>query len=331
MNSSAKNALALIVVVGGTAVALALGYVGFVVVPRETSTDVWGVTMALSLGFLGLLASRRIASSIATTYNVAEVEVRGPILRGTMGFLAPPAASADESVDVIEAADSDPSVEALLVKLNTPGGQVVPSDDIRRAVESFDGPTVAYASDVCASGGYWIASAADEIHARDTSLVGSIGVIGSRFNAVEMAEKLGLSYERFAAGRYKDTGTPFREMDEEERSYMQSLIDGFYEAFVERVADGREMTEDDVRDTEAKVYLGSEAVDVGLVDDVSTPDDVTDRLEDLVGDEVSKRVFEPRRSLREQLSTGAYRSAYALGAGVASVFDDDELDVRVER
>jgi len=84
---------------------------------------------------------------------------------------------------------------------------VVPSDDIRLAAERFDGPTVAYATDVCASGGYWIASGCDELWAREGSIVGSIGVIGSRVNASALAEKVGLSYERFAAGDYKDAGT----------------------------------------------------------------------------------------------------------------------------
>ncbi len=331
MTSTVRNAAAVAIVVGGTAAALIVGYFGFVFVPEETEADVWGIMMFLTLGFMGLWVSRRIASNVASTYNVAEVGVQGPILRGQMGLLAPPATQADEVVEEIEKADAADDAEALLVKLNTPGGQVVPSDDIRQAVEEFDGPTVAYATDVCASGGYWIASAADEVHARDTSLVGSIGVLGSKVNAVEMAEKLGLSYERFTAGRYKDAGTPLKEMDDEERSYIQGIIDDFYDVFVERVAEGRDLTEEDVRDTEAKVYMGEEAREVGLVDDVGTRDEVEGRLEELVGDEVRVRKFEPVRGFREQLAAGANRVAYSFGAGVASVFDEDELDVRVER
>jgi len=109
-------------------------------------------------------------------------------------------AEADEIVDQIERADEDSGVRALLLKLNTPGGEIVPSEDIRIAAERFDGPTIAYATDVCASGGYDIAAGCDELWAREGSIVGSIGVIGSRVNAADLADRLGLSYERLAAG-----------------------------------------------------------------------------------------------------------------------------------
>jgi len=95
---------------------------------------------------------------------------------------------------------------------------VLPSDDIRRAAAEFDGPTLAYATDTCASGGYWIASGCDELWARDASLVGSIGVVGSRPNAAGLADKLGISYEQFTAGEYKDAGVPLREIEDDDAS-----------------------------------------------------------------------------------------------------------------
>ena len=132
---------------------------------------------------------------------------------------------ADAIVDQIQAADADRNTEALVVRLNTPGGEVVPSDDVRRVVVDFDGPTVAYATDVCASGGYWIASACDRVVARENSLVGSIGVIGSSLNASELADRRGVDYERFVAGDYKDAGTPLRDLRADERDYLSWLVD----------------------------------------------------------------------------------------------------------
>jgi protease-4 len=216
-----------------------------------------------------------------------------------------------------------------LVKLDTPGGQVVPSDDIRNAAADFDGPTVAYATDVCASGGYWIASGCDELWARRGSIVGSIGVIGSRVNVSELAEELGVSYERFAAGKYKDAGMPLKELSEDERQYLQGIIDGFYDDFVERVAEGRDMEPEAVRDTEARIYLGDEAHDLGLVDDIGTRDDVEAHVEDLLDAEVSVREFEPEKGLAARLRGGATAVAYAAGAGAASVFVDGDHDFRL--
>ena len=325
--SKLTGALQTSIVLVGTAVALVAGYLGFVMVPELADVSVWSVVFVVSLGFVGLFVSQRIASSLVSPYNTAEVAVSGPITReGPTGLVPSRGFPAERIVDAIERADEDSGVDALVMRLNTPGGQVVPSDDIRRAVEDFDGPALAYATDTCASGGYWIASACDEIHARDTSLVGSIGVLGSRVNAKEAADKLGLEYERLVAGRYKDAGTPLKETDEEEREYLQSIIDGFYDEFVGRVAEGREMDEKEIRGTEARVYLGKEAQDEGLVDYVGTREDMEDRLEGILGKEPEIREFTPARSFREQVGTSAGALAYSFGVGVASVLDEKEFE-----
>jgi protease-4 len=212
--------------------------------------------------------------------------------------------------------------------LNTPGGAVVPSDDIRRAAERFDGPTVAYATDTCASGGYWIASGCDELWAREGSIVGSIGVRGSRMTASELLNKAGLEYEQFTAGEYKEAGTPFTEIDEDEREYLQGLIDDYYDQFVETVAEGRSMDADAIRETEAKVFLGEQAHEMGLVDELGTHEDVEERLEHLIDEEVETTELEPTLSVAERLRGGAERVAFAVGAGVASRFTDADGEFR---
>jgi len=237
---------------------------------------------------------------------------------------------ADEIVEQIEAADDDEAVEALLVELNTPGGEVLPSDDIRRAAVDFDGPTLAYATDTCASGGYWIASGCDEVWARDASLVGSIGVVGSRPNAAGLADKLGLSYEQFTAGEYKDAGVPLREIEDNEREYLQNIIDGYYDQFVETVSDGRDMDPQAIRDTEARIYLGTDALEIGLVDELGTETDVENRIGDLIDTAVETQEFEPDRSIAERLGIGAERVAFAAGNGVANVAMSDGRDIEIE-
>nr|WP_135825697.1 signal peptide peptidase SppA [Halorussus ruber] len=300
----------------------------FVVVPEGNLARLLGVVLAVLAGVVGARAAGAIASSRFAGYDVAEVAVEGPITRDGGGSTFPPrpgGASADDVVEQIERADEDANAQALLLKLNTPGGQVVPSDDIRVAAERFDGPTVAYATDTCASGGYWIASGCDAIYARDGSIVGSIGVIGSRVNAAEAADKLGLEYERLAAGKYKDAGNSLKEMTEDERAYLQNLIDGYYDEFVERVTDGRELSDEQVRDTEAKVYLGEEAESIGLVDELGTKRAVKDRLAaDLGVEEVTVEEFAPERNLMERVRGGSQSVAYALGAGVASAFTGED-------
>jgi protease-4 len=313
------------------AIAALLGWLLFVRTPGDL-VDLLGILVLLVVIVAALRLGGRIAETVLPWHNVAEVPVEGPITRdggrpspfsGAIGI------SADEIVDQIERAGEDRGAQALLLRVNTPGGEVVPSDDIRRAAVEFEGPVVAYTSDMCASGGYWIASGCDEIWAHRASLVGSIGVIGSRPNVSELADDLGVSYERFAAGKYKDAGMPLKELSGDDRAYLQGIIDDFYDDFVERVAEGRKLDPEAVRDTEARVYLGSNAAEIGLVDEVGTDEEVQQRLEELLGAEPAIREFTPQRGLAGRLRGGAQSVAYALGSGIASqVSPEDGFDFR---
>jgi protease-4 len=314
-----------ILVVGLLVVAVA-AFALFVDYPTDLA-ELFGVLLVLLARAIAFGVLGRIAGNVFPGYNVAEVTVDGPITRdgGSPSFppSGPTSPGADAIVDRIEAADADEAVDGLLLHLNTPGGEIVPSDDIRLAAESFDGPVLAYTTDVCASGGYWIASACDELWAREASVVGSIGVRGSRVTGKELLEKVGLSYEQFTAGEYKEAGVALDDIDEDERDYLQGLIDGFYDVFVETVAEGRGMDPAFVRETEAKVYLGREAVENGLADELGTREDVLDRLEADLGP-VTVRELKPRAGLLTRFRGGAAGVAYALGAGVASAFLPDD-------
>ena len=325
VRTAARAAVALLV----AGVILAAGWVVFVEYP-QTLTELFGVVIVALLGVLALRIASGVAGSVLPGYNVAEVAVEGQISRDGGGGLAsaPVGASADDIVEQIERADADRGADALLVKLNTPGGEIVPSQDIRLAAERFDGPTIAYATDLCASGGYEIASGCDELWAREGSIVGSIGVIGSRVNAAELADRLGVEYEQLTAGEYKDAGTPLKELEDDEREYLQGLIDDYYDQFVAGVAEGRDLDAETVRDTEARVYLGENALDMGLVDDLGTREAVLDRLETELGTEASVEEFQPQRGIARRLQGGAQRVAYALGAGVAGTLTGESSRFR---
>lgn len=315
-----RLALALI----GGVVGLVVGWVLFVDFGGTTGR-ILGVLLALAVGILGLRAAGNLAENVLAPYNVAEVSVEGPITRdgGSPLPTQPGGVPADAVVEQIEQADEDRNADALVVRLNTPGGEVVPSEDIRDAAAAFDGPTVAYATDTCASGGYWIASGCDHVVSREGSIVGSIGVIMSNVNAKELADKVGLEYERIAAGDYKDAGMPLKEFTEDEREYLQGIADEYYEQFVERVTAGRDLDPETVRETEARVFLGPEAKDRGLVDELGDEETVEDYLETELGRPVETREFVPPTSPVERLRGGAASVAYAFGAGVASVLGSD--------
>lgn len=308
------------------------GYVLFLELPSN-GLELAGVVLLLLLLPLFVRIGSNVAGSLFPAYNVGEVAVSGPITRRSgdspLGA-APVTAAADDIVEQIDRANEDGNVEALLLKMNTPGGEIVPSEDIKLAAERFEGPTIAYATDTCASGGYEIASGCDEIWAREASIVGSIGVRGSRVNAAELADRLGIEYEEFAAGEYKEAGAPLKELAEDEREYLQGLIDDYYEWFVTNVAERREMDRAEVEATEARVYLGKEAVEEGLVDELGTRRDLEDDLERRLGEDVTIRQFEPQHGLGDRLQFSAQRLAFSVGAGIttALVGDDHEFELR---
>lgn len=333
MDSTVERIGRLLIVVLGALAAAVVGWVIFVFGPGGNLASLLGIIATVVLALLGA----RFASNVAYGYfpvdNVAEVTVEGPIRRqsGSRVPNRPSGTPADAIVEQIETADRSESIEGLIVHLNTPGGEVVPSDDIRRAAQEFEGPTIAYATDTCASGGYWIASGCDTIVAREGSIVGSIGVRASRVTAGELLDRVGLTYERLVAGDYKDAGVALREMDEDDREYLQGIVDDYYETFLDRVAEGRDIDESAIRDTEARVFLGPEAADMGLVDQIGTREVVEEWLEDELQTEVSVREFEPPVGLAARLRGGASQVAYAFGAGITAALTDSETESGVPK
>lgn len=311
----------------GLVIAVGLAYLAFVEYPTDF-LDLIGIILLILLGIIGFKVGGNLGGVLFPEYNVAEVAVEGPITRdgGRVSPTVPGHPTADDLVEQIDRANADPAVEGLLLKLNTPGGEVVPSDDIREAVDRFDGPTVAFTTDICASGGYWIASGCDAFIARDASVVGSIGVRGSRLNVAGLTDRLGISHERFIAGSYKDAGSPFRELESHEREYIQSLIDSHYETFIDRVVEGRDLDEDAIRETEARVYLGSDAYELGLVDDIGNRSDAESSLaERLDMPAIRVRQFRPEQPITVKLRSGIERVAFAMGLGLASQLVSDEV------
>ncbi len=317
--------------VAATAVLIATAWALLVEYPQSTR-ELLGIVVVLVLAPLALKLSGLLTSSLLPNYNVAEVTVSGPITRsdGSSPLAAGPVgAPADRIVEQIERANADSSVDALLMKLNTPGGEIVPSEDIKLAAERFDGPTVAYATDVCASGGYEIASGCEQLWAREGSIIGSIGVVGSRVTAAELADRLGLEYEQLTAGEYKDAGVPLKELEDHEREYLQGIVDDYYEQFVENVAERRELDSTEIRETEARVFLGARALEEGLVDDLGTREELLEELETRLGKPVIVEAFEPQYPLTARLGSGGRQLAFAFGTGVAKAVTGDDRPLRL--
>jgi protease-4 len=169
-------------------------------------------------------------------------------------------------------------VRAVVLRINSPGGGVAASQEMHEAVRRFRAETrkkvVVSMSSVAASGGYYVACAADKIYANPGSITGSIGVIAEWFNYGDLLRWAKMEDIVIKSGALKDAGSPTRPLTEAERAYFQGLIDNMYNQFVSAVAAGRKMKDDSVRKlADGRVYTGQEAKQNGLVDELGTLQD----------------------------------------------------------
>jgi protease-4 len=176
-------------------------------------------------------------------------------------------------------AGDDPAIKAVVLRINSPGGTVTASDilyhELRLFKERKHVPVVASIMDVGASGGYYVAMAADTVVAHPSSVTGSLGVIMLTLNAQGLLEKIGLEARAVVSGPRKDMGSPFRAMTEEERAIFQGLIDSFYQRFLGVIKEGRpNLSAETIRKlADGRVYSGEQAKALGLIDGVGYLDD----------------------------------------------------------
>lgn len=209
-----------------------------------------------------------------------------------------------DSRDFIERLDEyveSSSVKAIVVRIDSPGGLVVPSQEMYEAVlrarEESGKPIVASIASSAASGGYYVAVACDPIVTNRGSVTGSIGVIAQWFNYEELARWAKLDPQTIKSGRWKDVPNPLRELDEQERAYYQSLIDQLHGQFVTAVIKGRagKLTEEQVRAlADGRVFLGEQAVQLKLADQIGTLDDAVRIAGEAAGLGDDPRVLYPR-------------------------------------
>lgn len=240
--------------------------------------------VVIGLGLLvvsGVLLSGCIALCAVLTFatqpmgtvgdSVAVIRVEGTIVSGrpaglwsTDGYVY-----SEEIAEYLKQVEENPRVEAIVLRIDSPGGSVVGSDEIYQALLAIDKPLVVSMGEVAASGGYYIACAADRVLANPGTLTGSIGVISMVPNIEELMEKIGVEVLVIKSGALKDEGSVFREMTEEEREVWQRIIDEAYDQFVGIVADGRDLPPQAVRElADGRVYTGHQALELGLVDEL---------------------------------------------------------------
>jgi protease IV len=217
------------------------------------------ITAAAVLAYFSLLSY--FDGGVALGDAVAVVDIQGEIYydRWKLGE--------------IESHRDNDNVKAVVLFINSPGGGVAASQALHRAILDLrlEKPVVAFMASVAASGGYYAACAADSIVAMEGTLTGSIGVIASFLRTEELYQKIGLDVTVIKSGRYKDVGSPHREMTPAEKTYLGELLDEVYEQFITAVSETRGIPADRMDEVaEGRLLTGEKALEFGLVDRIGS-------------------------------------------------------------
>jgi len=243
----------------------------------------------ISLGILALLAAILIPLILIPRLaagKIAVISLSGTITTGGSSLFSGSTITPDLVRNYLAKAESDRAVKAIVFRIESPGGEIEPCQDILWQIERVKEtkPIVVSMGGMAASGGYYISTQAHKIVALPTTMTGSIGVISQVINIEGLLEKLGIQIETFKGGKYKDMYWGVRELTPEEEEIMQQMIDEYYEQFVDVVAEGRGLSREEVRNlATGQIYTGTEAKELGLVDELGDLDTAIDLAAGLAG------------------------------------------------
>jgi protease-4 len=220
--------------------------------------------------------------------KIAVVDVKG-VITSSRGI-----------VEQIERLKEDDDIKAIILRINSPGGGVGPSQEIYREVlrAKEKKKIIASMESVAASGGYYVACASDLIVANPGTITGSIGVVMEFSNVEDLLKKIGLRSYVIKSGKHKDIGSPLRKMTSEEKAILQEVIDSVHDQFVRAVAEGRDMEERKVRQiADGRIFSGEQAKELGLVDRLGSLQDAIEIAAEMIGIEGKPVVIYPKKKL----------------------------------
>lgn len=246
------------------------------------------------LFFLSVIVRIMMVGTSSIGQKVAVLDITGIISKS------------DSPIKLIHAYRDDPSVKAIVLRINTPGGSVAPVQEIHRELTKLDKPIVASMGGTAASGGYYIACAADTIVANPGTLTGSIGVIMQFTKMKGLYEKIGLEQQVIKSGQFKDAGSIFRDLTEKEKDVLQGTVDDVYNQFVDAIVKSREehLNRDEiVKLADGRIFSGKQAQTHKLVDKLGNLQDAIKIAGELGNIEGTPKIVRKQRksSLLEQL------------------------------
>src|SRR3989338_6201720 len=297
----------------------------------------WGyaIFVLLLLSVVGFIAVGIISVFVGVDVeslsgNVALIQIEGVIVATDPNGLFETVTTSTDTIELIEKADKNSNIKAIILEINSPGGSAVASQEIAEAVKKTNKTTVAWIREVGASGAYWIASSSDHIVANRVSITGSIGVIASYLEFPGLLERYNVSYQRLVSGKYKDMGSPLRELTDEETVIFQQTLGTIRDYFAGEVAKNRNMSKKDVdKIANGLFYLGAQAKDLGLVDELGGKDEAIRYIENREKIKAEVVEYKTEKSLLDLLSEVLSKQSFTVVQGIGSSFLKDPSPARI--
>jgi protease-4 len=288
---------------------------------KKTKTIIAVLSVLLAIFFLTTVILLNQKPSMAGA-NAALIHIDGEILSGTSGGYQPGYVFSDDVTSQIEEISKNPSIKAIIFEINSPGGSAVGSSEIAYAVykaRTSGKKTVALIRESGASGAYWIASACDHVIAHPMAITGSVGVLASYLEFSGLLDRFNITYEQLNGGVYKDTMSPYRELGDRERAILQNKVNMIHSLFLNQVAQSRNLSADTVKEISTGMfYLGTEAKDLGLVDELGIKEDAIRYLEKELNTKVKIREYDGQNSILIRLSGVQSQVSFWIGKGIGT-------------
>jgi protease IV len=289
------------------------------------------LSVIVILYLVSFVASKLLdSSSIKQEFvgnGIALIKISGTIMPSAgNSFLGSGTVTPDEIIYHLNKAEENSGVKAIILEINSGGGAVVSSKEIAEKVKSIEKPTVALIREVGASGAYWIASACDLIVADELSITGSISVIASYLEFSGLLDDYNVSYESLTTGKYKDMGSPYKQLSNEERMLFLKKLDIIQERFISSIATNRNLEIEHVRSLATGIiYLGIEAKELGLIDELGNKETAIAKAKELANlknENIVEYVKKP--SLLNIFDKLTAKSFYSMGQGLGDSIKSEE-------
>ncbi len=292
------------------------------------------LTIVIVLYLIALVSSKLLTSTFKedmVTNGIAIIKIDGTIVSTeTNSIIGQNGIGSDTIIDNLKKAEKNDGVKAIILEINSGGGAVVASKEIADKVHSIKKPTVALIREVGASGAYWVASAADVVIADELSITGSISVVASYLEFSGLLDKYNVTYESLTTGKYKDTGSPYKELTPEEKALLLKKLNIIQDKFVSDVARNRNLSKEEVRKlADGMIYLGIEAKQLGLVDLLGNRDLAIEKAKAMANLKKENLVeYAKKPSLLHIFDKLTAESFYSLGQGLGdSIKKEKEFSI----